>query len=182
MVFDLNKEIFILVFCVGLFIMYLWCKKKKFRQYRYWILGVFWFYILSVVKLTFFPVYINWDGNLSEIVVNTGEIMYLQLIPFKSIYAMLEKCFWFRQIMGNVVLLLPLPIFIGVLQLQKDRTCYQLACIGIGTSIAIELFQYIVNQITRFPNRVTDIDDIILNSVGVWIGALIFKKVRNYLV
>lgn len=181
MVLDLRGKNFIGVFLVLLLVTYIWCRVNKKEYYKNWTLYMFIFYILCVVKLAFFPIYFNLDGSLSEHAsVRAENKIYLQLIPLKSIKSILNNPFWFVQIVGNTVFLLPLPIFVGVLNYKRNIKSLNLILIGISFSLIIELIQYILNAVTKFPNRVTDIDDLILNSIGVIIGVYIFKKLKRW--
>ena len=180
MVIDLNGMKFICIYVLLIAITYIWYRGHKNINYKYYLLMLFIFYVLCVVKLAFFPLYMNWNGILSEMAaVKREETIYLQLVPFRTIIAMLNKPFWFVQIVGNIAFLLPLPVFIRFMYLEKNIKSLHMIRIGIFFSIGIELMQYIINVITCYPNRVVDIDDLILNSIGVLIGTYIAKRLEN---
>ena len=67
----------------------------------------------------------------------------------------------------NVVLLIPLGIFVPVLW-EKVNRLIDIARIGFLFSVFIEITQLI-------NNRQTDIDDVILNTSGAVIGFMIYK-------
>ncbi len=73
--------------------------------------------------------------------------------------------------MGNVVVLAPFG-FLLVIQYQKLKVGSVLL-IGLVIGIILELLQVI------FKSGILDIDDIILNSLGVVIGYLLFVFLKN---
>jgi glycopeptide antibiotics resistance protein len=104
-------------------------------------------------------------------------------IPFKSITSILKAPslgLIIKQIFGNVLLLLPLPIFIATLNRRvKYKTLF--IC-GFLVSVSIELGQFILDGFfTEISIRCTDIDDVILNSLGVLIGILVYKFTKQYI-
>jgi glycopeptide antibiotics resistance protein len=69
---------------------------------------------------------------------------------------------------GNLFMLTPLGIFIPALW-EKKRSVAAVLRIGVMCSAAIETIQF-------FIGRTSDIDDIILNTVGVLIGYLLYRS------
>lgn len=97
----------------------------------------------------------------------------INLIPFHSIIDYLfgedvgQRGFSFMNVFGNIILFIPLGIYLPLLKCDKR--------IGINTlwifftSLSVEIIQYI------FGIGASDIDDIILNTVGGFIGGAIYK-------
>lgn len=77
--------------------------------------------------------------------------------------------FELRQIVGNLVLLLPLGLY-GPILTPRLRSLPAMLLVGIAISSAIELGQLAVATAYGFPVRVADIDDVLLNSIGVVAG------------
>ena len=50
---------------------------------------------------------------------------------------------------------------------------------GMVCSFSLEIIQLLIDVITRYPNRVCDIDDFILNSIGVIIGYLLYVLISK---
>ena len=87
-------------------------------------------------------------------------------IPFKEIlrYDIGSKLFY-KNIFGNMLLFVPYGIFIAkYLNLKEPRI---LLIISFITSLSIEVIQFLIG-------RVFDVDDIILNVVGSFLGFLIY--------
>lgn len=45
--------------------------------------------------------------------------------------------------------------------------------------VFIEITQYIIDIITKFPNKVCDVDDVILNFIGIILSILIIHLLNN---
>ena len=97
----------------------------------------------------------------------------INLIPFKTIFNYITLIaspkfgFSIENIIGNILLFLPMGIYLNVI---TDRNRLSLTII-ILISIIVEIIQYL------FKFGILDIDDIILNSIGGFIGI----KAYNFL-
>jgi len=122
--------------------------------------------ILFIVRLTMFP-----ESSLG---IGAGKCG-INLVPF---YAIQDLLFHqsFRDFIvnnvGNIFLFVPF----GFLLSMKFKNIDSLPkgfLIGGMFSISIEIVQLFM------PNRCTDIDDIILNTLGTGIGYSVFKKINT---
>ena len=150
----------------------LW-KHGKWR-FRYWLIPVFLCYILLLIKCTLLPIFVLDPESLERMTGGVGKHYELfQLIPFASIQN------YFRddsiiQLTGNLILLMPLAVFADVF----SRQCLRAWKVVLGVSfvsLLIEIIQLVINLLTQFPSRVSDVDDLILNIIGVII-ALAFTR------
>ena len=73
----------------------------------------------------------------------------------------------FINIVGNILIFSPFGLFFPMLE-KKLRHFWLVVLTGFAISLAIELTQ------TLLAARVFDVDDLILNSFGTWIGYLLF--------
>ncbi|OAS15709.1 VanZ family protein [Paenibacillus oryzisoli] len=97
----------------------------------------------------------------------------VDVIPFNTIYNYLlnEKnvspIIVMSNILGNIILFMPLGMYLQLLKRNKKIS----VSIGIVflVSVLVEMFQYV------FGIGATDIDDIILNSVGGFLGIVVYK-------
>ncbi|QRN86649.1 VanZ family protein [Clostridia bacterium] len=96
---------------------------------------------------------------------------YINLTPFQTIhrYTVGSDAF-FINILGNILLFIPVGLYAATL-LEKPRWWKVTAAIAFF-SIAIEL-----TQLLSF--RVTDIDDVLLNTLGGWMGYITYLILRN---
>ena len=83
--------------------------------------------------------------------------------------------FWIKNILGNILLLLPLGIFLPMCfkRLRRFKSTV-ITCALV--SLSIEVIQYISIYFGNFLN-ICDIDDIILNTLGGMIGFIIYKVI-----
>ena len=105
------------------------------------------------------------------------EFQSVNLVPFQSIMNylngdMLARSFAASNIIGNIVLFLPLGVYITLL--NKNKRLSVNLCIIVLTSLVVEIAQYL------FKVGATDIDDVILNTLGGLIGILIFKLIYRF--
>ncbi|MGF9695793.1 VanZ family protein [Paenibacillus sp. MABNR03] len=114
-------------------------------------------------------------GNLLFIQGRTsGERYQYNLIPLETIKPLLLERdrynaeTWVKNLFGNIVLFIPLGIWIPWL-FRKCRT-------GLRFTMAVTLLLLAV-ELTQLVTRVGsfDVDDIILNTVGAWIGYAAFR-------
>jgi glycopeptide antibiotics resistance protein len=97
----------------------------------------------------------------------------INLIPFYSIGGFLSgssvhlKSFAFANVVGNILLFIPLGVYLTVVKNDK-RVRVQLLFI-LMASVFAECIQGLLSIGTA------DIDDIILNCIGGWMGVLAYK-------
>ena len=90
------------------------------------------------------------------------------LVPLHSILRELHSAngtVAFLNIAGNVLVMMPLGMALLLATRWSVRT---LTAIGFTVSVVIETLQW-----TVVPGRATDVDDVLLNTVGMALGALL---------
>ena len=149
-------------------------KEEKFLNFREVMSLMFKFYILMVIIVTFFPLVIGgYIGKPSMNIVpvfNTIKDIYEVPIEMESYMVR----FWIKNILGNILLLLPLGIFIPMF-FKRLRSFKSTVITCALVSLSIEVVQYISMYFGNF--RSCDIDDIILNTLGGMIGFIIYKVI-----
>lgn len=105
-----------------------------------------------------------------------GSFQSLNLIPFRSITEylfsddILSKSFALSNILGNVVIFVPLGLYIMLM--NKNKSIIVNTFIIALTSTLVEVAQFI------FKVGAADIDDVILNTIGGFIGAILFYVIH----
>lgn len=119
-------------------------------------------YLAALIQITVLRGGINWEN-----VISGGRTA--RLIPFSTMLELLHGDLWdlIYNVVGNLIWFVPL----GVL-LRRRRGWMVLAC-GAALSACIEFSQYVL------MTGVTDIDDLILNAVGAWLGWAICVVIRK---
>lgn len=116
-------------------------------------------------------IYIGFTVNLAGMLLVTlmpteYPDRMVQLIPFLSIFETLEYATpraIFNSIVLNVILFIPFGFFIYILTRRPLLT----VCLTVIGSVTIEVLQYVLPI-----GRISNIDDVILNTAGGIIGML----------
>ncbi len=93
----------------------------------------------------------------------------VNLVPFRDLiyYTRRRLSWYFWQALLNIVLFVPYGVFLKI----GRRKLWVSALIGFGSSLLIEAVEYVTNR------GVFDVDDLILNTLGVVIGCLLMSLV-----
>ena len=132
-------------------IMYLVVHKEKFVLYKELFMLAFLIYAMLLFYVVTFQD-VNYGTN--------------NFVPFKEIfrYEIGSKLF-VKNIVGNIILFIPFGVFVSYL--MKTRRTYPIIVISLITSFVIEYTQLKIG-------RTFDIDDILLNVMGGFLGFLIY--------
>lgn len=125
-------------------------------------------YVTLLVGLTFFPLPLPPYPDASPVWAYRD---FANVTPFATIGDSFSRgLYWpaIRFVVGNVVAFLPLGALVALL---ARRPSLRLALlVGLAVSAAIEAGQLGVSLLLGFPYRHADVDDVILNVAGTWIG------------
>ncbi|EPT8930513.1 VanZ family protein [Listeria innocua] len=157
----------------------------KLAKLKNWI-DFIWFcvFILYIFVLLHLVAYISIGNFVNSTYTGNFHIQkeMINLIPFTTIENTFQQTLptmpTIIQIIGNVLLLCPLSFFL--LYFKITSTAGKTILVIFLTSCGIELLQFAqTTMITGFesislpPNRSTDVDDIILNTLSGLIGVLL---------
>jgi glycopeptide antibiotics resistance protein len=129
--------------------------------------------MIVVARFTFFP-FSKVDGQVQPLILDTAKIFpfRINLIPFVYLfdYPVLREIL--INIIGNTAMFIPIGIIWPSVFRKLD--CHRkVIAAGIGFSLCIEILQL------PFFDRVSDIDDLCLNSLGFLMGYGIFLLIRK---
>ena len=158
--------------------------KKQVKVFNEILLTIFILYIIGLASQTIVP-YWNMGiysdtGKFYFNIRLTNSISEINLIPFKTLYEYLfvnntSVSDWssvsILNIFANTLLFLPLGLLTPLLW-EKYDSFYKILTLGLISTCLIEFIQI-------FIGRSTDIDDVILNTIGIIIGYTIFKLFKN---
>ncbi len=130
---------------------------------------IWWIYIL----LLFLVVIIKFRGSFMELWNNifsgTNGTNY-NIVPFRTIGVQLEHVseWWaLRNLLGNIIPFMPFGFLLPVV-FPKVKSAFKVLISGFTFIVFAEVFQFI----TRLGSF--DVDDIILNMLGVCLGYLLY--------
>lgn len=153
------------------------CKKTgTFRWKREAQLLLVYICIVVVVRFTFHP-FGKVNGRLQPLVFGAANWFppRINLVPIVYLFDYPERREALLNLIGNTAMFVPLGIVWPSVFKQLD-THGKVIAAGVGCSLLIEILQL------PFYDRVSDIDDLILNSLGFLIGYgiyLLVKTIKN---
>ena len=134
------------------------------------IVYIFVYYLTGVLSFTGIP-------SIGDIVHNSFEIITPQGLNFSPDEINLIPFHWItegvRPYIENILLFTPLGFMLPFIW-KKYEVLWKTALSGIIFSLIIELIQL-------FNRRITDIDDLLMNTLGALIGWVIFRLLKEHL-
>lgn len=157
-----GRDILISVVIIGIILLINARHKNKSRTYLYntgvmlfSLFMVFIFYLTGISPMSGFHLDIRMDE--------------ISLVPFAGIIGILQggiTTHTIINILGNIIMFVPIGFLVPLLCAKID-SYKRIMIFGFGTSLLIELTQL-------FLIRGTDIDDLMLNTIGAMLGYWIF--------
>jgi len=146
---------------LALMLVILW-KRKKSRSYLL-MFSIFWIYMMGVVSVVAFPFPVG--------VANPGFKPSINLIPFNFGHcALATLCI--QNIYRNILLTIPFGFGISFIFRVKPGNIFWWA-VAVGSTF--EFVQLIISFVIQSSFRVIDINDVILNAIGVLLGYGTFR-------
>lgn len=131
---------------------------------------IFIVYLTAVAIVTLFPIIID------EKVQYFGNSTWYNIIPFKTIIQTLQYGITttaIAQILGNILMSVPFGVF--VMLFLRNPKWWKMLLFALLLTVGIELLQMIIGLAINNMYRTVDIDDIILNVIGTYLGYGIYK-------
>ncbi len=133
-------------------------KNHRHIFHNFLLYSVFAFYLLVLIALLF---------------MNRYSFRSINIVPFRTIINyllgsnLIIRSFALSNVLGNIVLFIPLGIYLTLF--NRDKRIYKNVLWIFLISLSVEILQYI------FMIGVSDIDDVILNCVGGFIGITVYR-------
>ncbi len=158
----------IVVFAIVYFIIIIFLRKKNNNNGFLFVASLLYIYLVIVIKYTQFPIFISniyKDENNYKIIYNLVPLFNLTREQFvTSVF--------------NIILFLPF----GFLYFIISRFSYKKTLIkGFFLSFLIETLQILISFITCVSYRIFDVNDLIFNTLGVFIGIVCFIIFNNFI-
>ena len=150
---------------------YLKCKKIDWKQEAKQLF--FLVNLLVIYRCTFHP-FAKVDGQVQPLVFDKSAIfpIWLNLVPFKNLLDYEIRSELLINIIGNVTMFIPTGIMTPMIY-KKLKSFPKTLLTGAMISLVIEILQL------PFAGRASDVDDLILNTLGCVIGYGIYALVRK---
>ena len=150
-----------------------WVKDKRLDWKRELQLMLVYICIVVVVRFTFCP-FGKVDGKIQPLLFDAEKIfpLWVNFKPFIYLFDYPTMGEALLNLIGNTTMFIPLGI-VWPAVFQKLNTHGKVMAAGFGVSLVIEVLQL------PFFDRATDIDDLILNSLGFLMGYGIYLLVQK---
>lgn len=146
-------------------------KTKKFSIKRELQLLLVYICIIVIARIVDFPMrHVNGHIGTMKFDINRITPFWINLQPFVHMFDQYNG--WLINIVGNIAMFIPVGI-IWPACFKKLDNVWKTVLAGMGFTLFIEVTQLL------FYERCSDIDDLILNTVGAFIGALIYFGVKK---
>ena len=167
----------LLITCLWIFARaFWWFREKKFSLKREAELILVYICLVVVTRFTFFP-FSKVNGQVQPLLFDSANVFppRINLVPIVYLMDYEIRREALINVIGNTAMFVPLGI-IWPSVFRKLDTPAKVIFAGVGLSAFIEILQL------PFFDRVSDIDDFLLNSLGYLVGYgiyLIVKKARK---
>jgi glycopeptide antibiotics resistance protein len=164
MMIEFTSFIVVGISILAILLVVLWHRKKGIPYLFFF--SIFWIYLLYVVGVIVFPFPI--------IKTSTGEIfrpsINLIIFYFGSCGELANSCF--MNIIGNI--LIAVPFGFGINFIARVRT-KDILWLALMVGLMFEGTQLIISLVFKSSYRSIDINDVVLNAIGVVLGYGCFR-------
>ncbi len=150
-----------------------WIKNKRIDWKREALLLLMYVNLAVIIRFVFFPRE-TVNGEVQPLVFDPAAVFPLRInfVPIVNILRFDTPRDLIWNLVGNTAMFIPTGIILPIL--YKRLNCFwKVTLAGLMISPCIEILQL------PFPSRATDIDDLILNTLGVMIGYGVYALVKK---
>ena len=168
-----------------LFFLVMTKKYKSYSRQKLTRLTLFVCYVIALIGIVFFPFPIQ--RELIEDSIRYAMEQYHNFIPFSTPLRSFNEMgdigiLSLMHLFLNVLLFIPLGFLVPIIWSKKMSVQSVVWC-GFFTSLCVEAVQFLLSLSLGYVYRSADVDDLILNTLGTFMGYLLFKftyyKKRN---
>ena len=166
---------------IVVFISIIWClvrvvcaiKAKRADWKRELQLLLVYICVVVVARFAFFP-FSKVNGEIQPLIYESANVFPFRInwIPLVNLFDYPEMRDILINVIGNTAMFIPLGIVWPSVYKGLD-THWKVIFAGIGVSLCIEILQL------PFYDRVSDVDDLLLNSLGFIIGYLLYLLAKS---
>ena len=150
-----------------------WIRKKRIDWKREALLLLMYVNLAVIIRFTFFPMSLV-EGRVQPLPFNASKVFpfKVNLVPFIYLADYDTKREMLLNGIGNICMFIPSGIVLPIIYKRLNSFPKVLAA-GVLISLCTEILQL------PFYTRTSDMDDLILNTIGVIIGYGIYALVRK---
>ncbi len=145
--------------------------KRKLNILREVQLILVYICMVVIARFIFLPLE-HVDGHLGTLIFDASRILpfWINLMPFTFLNDFYDS--WQINIIGNIAMFIPVGI-VWPICFKKLNTIGKSILAGGSFSLFIEIVQLL------FFDRCSDVDDLLLNTIGVAIGSVIYFGIKK---
>jgi len=149
-----------------------WIKNKQIDWKRELQLILVYICFIVVARVTFCP-FAKVDGKIQPLVFDAANAFpfKINMIPFVYLFDYPERSDAILNLVGNTTMFIPIGIIWPAVYKELNKHIKVIAA-GVGLSLFVEILQL------PFYERCSDIDDLLLNSIGFIVGYGIYLLVK----
>ena len=127
--------------------------------------------LVVIARFVYFPMRLV-EGRIGTLILDVDQVfpLWINLVPIVHLFE--EYDGWLINIIGNVTMFIPVGL-VWPFCFPKLDTLRKTILWGACFPLFIEITQI------PFYSRCSDVDDLILNTTGIFIGALIYFSVKR---
>ena len=150
-----------------------WIKQGQIIWKREAVLLLMYINLAVIIRFTFFPMS-RVNGSVQPLIYNasTAFPFRVNLIPFVNLFDYDSRRDLLLNVIGNTAMFIPSGIVLPIIY-KKVNSFWKAVAAGAMISLCIEIIQL------PFSVRASDVDDLILNTLGVAIGYGICAAVKR---
>ena len=130
--------------------------------------------LVVIARFVYFPLRLV-EGCIASLILDVDKILpfWMNLIPIVHLFDVYDG--WQINIIGNIMMFIPVGLA-WPFCFKKLDTIGKTVLAGAGLPLLIEITQL------PFYDRCSDVDDLILNTICIFIGALIYFGVKRLMI
>ncbi len=127
--------------------------------------------LVVIARMVYFPMGLV-DGRIASLIFDVEKIIppWVNIVPIVHLFDVYDG--WQINIIGNIAMFIPVGLAWPSC-FKKLDTVGKTVLVGAGFSLFIEITQL------PFYDRCSDVDDLILNTTGILIGAIIYFGIKR---
>ena len=150
-----------------------WVKQRSIDWKREAVLILMYINLAVIIRFVFFPRALV-EGHVQPLVFDATAVFPLRinLLPLAHLfdYNSIRDIIW--NVVGNAAMFIPSGIVLPIVY-RKLNSFWKVIAAGAFISLCIEILQL------PFASRASDVDDLILNTLGVAVGYGIYAIVKH---